>query len=262
MFARFGLRSSELEHIDKGDYTPEEYEGCIVELQRVNNWLGDARALRQTLLNEIERSGMHSFSVLDVGAGSGELLRGAAEWARRRKCDASFVGVELNARSARAIAEGSSSFAEINAVRGDALHLSFADATFDYAICSLLTHHFKDLQVVALLRELSRVTRRRIFVIDLHRHPVAYYFYTTVGRLFLHNRLLREDGALSILRSFKPAELFELAESGGLEEVKVERKFPYRLVLSARQSNTEESEFHIKRGEQSAKLTAYPGSVP
>ncbi len=53
MFARFGLRSCKLEHLDKGDYTPEEYEGCIVELQRVNNWLGDARALRRTLLNEI-----------------------------------------------------------------------------------------------------------------------------------------------------------------------------------------------------------------
>lgn len=258
MFARFGRRSCELEHLDKGDYTPEEYEGCIVELRRVNRWLGDARALRHTLLSEIEQADQHSFSLLDVGAGSGELLRGAADWARRRNCKASLVGVELNARSARAIAETSINFCEISAVRGDALRLSFADDTFDYAICSLLIHHFKDRQAVALLRELSRVTRRRIFVIDLHRHPVAYYFYTTVGRLFLHNRLLREDGALSILRSFKPAELFKLAESAGLEEVKVERKFPYRLVLSGRQRDLEESEFHFKGVGQSAKLTAYP----
>ncbi|MCA1603483.1 MAG: hypothetical protein LC776_18190, partial [Acidobacteria bacterium] len=43
MFARFRERSNDLEHLDIGDYTPEEYEGCIVELQRVNQWLGDAR---------------------------------------------------------------------------------------------------------------------------------------------------------------------------------------------------------------------------
>jgi hypothetical protein len=57
---------------------------------------------------------------------------------------------------------------------------------------------------VNLVKEMARVARRGIFVIDLHRNPVAYFFYTTIGRLFLHNRLIREDGALSILKSFTP----------------------------------------------------------
>ena len=260
MFTRFRQRSSDLEHLDKGDYTPEEYEGCIVELQRINRWLGDTRALRQTLLREIEESGRLSFSLLDVGAGSGELLRATADWARRKNRKAGLVGVELNPRSAMAIAEQSTNFSEISAVRGDALSLPFADATFDYSICSLLTHHFKDNQVVVLLRELSRVTHRKVFVIDLHRHPVAYFFYTSVGRLFLHNRLIREDGALSILRSFKPEELIKLAESAGLDEIRLERKFPYRLVLSARPGRDVGSEFQLISG-QSAKLVAHTEST-
>ena len=233
MFNRFRQRSYELEHLDKGDYTSEEYEGCIVELQRVNQWLGDARALRHSLLKEIERSGVSSFSVLDIGAGSGELLRVIGEWARNNNRPAELVGLELNARSAGAILDESRGFPEIRALRGDALQLPFADGAFDYAMCSLFTHHFKDDQVVTILEELSRVARRRIFVIDLHRHPVAYAFYTTVGHLFLHNRLIREDGALSILRSFKPGELFRLAREAELEEVYVKRAFPYRLVLAA-----------------------------
>jgi ubiquinone/menaquinone biosynthesis C-methylase UbiE len=185
------------------------------------------------LLKEIARVNLQSFSVIDVGAGSGELLRTIAGWARRAKRTACLTGVELNARSAEAIADESDGFAEISAVRGDAFQLPFADNTFDYAICSLFTHHFKDDSVEKLLRELSRVAARRIFVIDLHRHPVAYYFYTTIGRLFLHNRLIREDGALSILRSFKPKELQRLAQRAGLKSSSVERHFPYRLVLSA-----------------------------
>jgi len=237
MFDRFRQRSNELERLDKGDYTPEEYEDCIVELQRVNQWLGDASALRHTLLREIERSGSESFSVLDVGAGSGELLRVAADWARNNNKRARLVGLELNARSASAIREESQQFSEIAAIRGDAFRLPFADEEFDYAICSLFTHHFQDEQVITLLRELSRVARRRIFVIDLHRHAIAYYFYTTVGHLFLHNRLIREDGALSILRSFKPNELLKLAQLAGLERARVERHFPYRLVLAAAPSN-------------------------
>ncbi len=233
MFQRFRQRSYELEHLDIGDYTPEEYEGCIVELQRVNRWLGDESALRDSLLKEIERAGLRSFSVLDVGAGSGELLRVAAKWARETDRRASFVGLELNERSATAILEESPQFPEISSVRGDAFRLPFCEGEFDYAICSLFTHHFRDERVVDLLREMGRVAGRGIFVIDLHRDPVAYYFYTTVGRLFLHNRLIREDGALSILRSFKPDELERLGHAAGLSSVAVEKHFPSRLVLSA-----------------------------
>ena len=118
-------------------------------------------------------------------------------------------------------------------MRADAFQLPFADREFDYAMCSLFTHHFRDEDVIKILRELGRVAGRRIFVIDLHRKPVPYYFYTTIGKLFLHNRLIREDGALSILRSFTPPELEELAERAGLEGITISRIFPYRLVLSA-----------------------------
>ena len=234
MFRRFRNRSYKLEHIEIGDYTAEEYEGAIIELQRVNQWLGDARALEGSLLADIKRAGLQRFSVVDAGAGSGELMRVAAEWARQNKIQATLVGVELNARSAESILENSVNFPEINSVRGDALQLPFTDGAVDYAICSLFTHHFVDDDVVRVLNELSRVARRRIFVIDLYRHPIAYYLYTTLGRLILHTRLLREDGALSILRSFEPFELVRLAERAGLEDVSVTRRFPFRLVLSAK----------------------------
>lgn len=233
MFDRFKRRSYKLEHIDTGSYTPEEYEDCIGELQLVNRWMGDARSLKATLLREIEDQSLKSFSVLDVGAGSGELLRVTVTWARQTGRRVSAVGLELNERSAESINEESKRFDEITSVRGDALALPFSDSQFDYVICSLFTHHFVDEQVVQILREMSRVARRRIFVIDLHRHPIAYLLYTTLGKLVLHNRLLRHDGALSILRSFKAHELLELAQCAGLQDVWVERHFPYRLVLSA-----------------------------
>src|SRR2546427_8429387 len=233
MLERFRQRSYEIENIDKGTYTPAEYEGCIVELQRVNEWLGDAKALRGSLLKEIERQGLRSFSILDVGAGSGELLRVAAQWTRDTDRTASLIGLELNERSAQAILEASADFPEISSLQGSGLMLPFPDAAVDYVISSLTLHHFDDEGAVNLLREIGRVARRGIFVIDLHRNPVAYFFYTTLGHLFLHNRLIREDGALSILRSFKPRELEELGRQVGLASVKVERHFPSRLVLRA-----------------------------
>src|ERR1700754_36404 len=112
MFERFRRRSYEPEHIDLGDYTAEEYEGCMVELRRVNRWLGDALALRRSVLTQIERDCKSEFSLLDVGAGTGELLRETARWARERRMKAKLVGLELNERAAEGIVEESREFAE------------------------------------------------------------------------------------------------------------------------------------------------------
>ena len=240
MLDRFKQRSHRLEHIDTGNYTADEYEDCISELQFVNRWMGDAHSLKATLLREVELQQLTSFSILDLGAGSGELLRVAATWARQTHRRVRAVGLEMNVRMAESILEESERFDEISSVRGDALRLPFADAEFDYVICSLFTHHLLDDQVVQVLGEMSRVAKRRIFVIDLHRHPVAYLLYTTLGKIVLHNRLLRHDGALSILRSFKNDELLELAQRAGLRDIWIKRHFPYRLVLSAAAAVSEE----------------------
>ena len=223
-------RSEELEHLDTGDYTAAEYEGCLIELRRINRWMGDAGALRRTLLRSIKRNHSELLSVLDVGAGSGELLRVIARHACSINSKARLVGLELNARSAQAIREQSAAFDEIAAVRGDALCLPFADDTFDHVICSLFTHHFRDEQIVLLLREFARVARRSVTVIDLHRHALAYLLYTTLGRLVLRNRLVREDGALSIRRGFRVCELQSLASRAGFPDAEVTRRFPFRLV--------------------------------
>jgi len=233
MFEKFRHRSLEPENLDKGSYTAEEYEGCLVELRRVNEWLGDANALRDSLFKEIGRRDLRSFSVLDVGAGSGELLRVAAKWARETNREASLVGLDLNERSALAILEESAEFREISSIRANGFQLPFGDNSFDYVIQSLTLHHFDDAGAVQILREMARVARRRIFVIDLNRNPVAYFFYTTIGHLFLHNRLIREDGALSILKSFTPEEMEQIAQLAGLVNARVEKHFPSRLVLSA-----------------------------
>jgi ubiquinone/menaquinone biosynthesis C-methylase UbiE len=150
---------------------------------------------------------------------------------RARRVRGRLVGLDYNTRAAASMGEESKSYAEINVVRGDALALPFAAKTFDYAICSLFTHHFVNEKIVAVLAEMSRVARR-LFIIDLHRHPVAYLFYTTAGRMFLRNRLVREDGALSIRRGFRPDELRALAMKAKLTNIRVVRRFPYRLVLS------------------------------
>jgi ubiquinone/menaquinone biosynthesis C-methylase UbiE len=191
-------------------------------MKRINRFLGDTRALRLSLLNEINCETEGSLSVLDVGAGSGELLRTIEKWAK----NTFLVGAELNEEAARSMKKN-----KILSVQCDALELPFADDSFDYAISSLFLHHLNDEQVVRLFVEMNRVTRKKFFVIDLHRHPAAYFLYKAFSPLFLQ-RFTQEDGALSILKSFQPDELKDLANRANLKNAEVKRRAAFRIVLS------------------------------
>lgn len=171
--------------------------------------------------------------MLDVGAGSGELLRTCANFARKSDRTARLCGLELSERSASAILEESAGFTEVSAVRADALNMPFESGSFDYVICSLFTHHFCNEDIVKILSDMSRIARKKIFVIDLHRHPGASIMYKAFCAVFVKGILVKRDGALSIMRGFKPEELSRIAVAAGLSSAKVERHFPFRLVLGA-----------------------------
>lgn len=227
----FQTRSLKLERIDTGDYSAAEYDVCLSELRFINRWIGDTWALKKTLLREIETKDLREFSVLDVGAGSGELLREIAKFARKSNRQTKLVGLELNELSANSIVVESKNFPEISAIRGNALQLPFSDNSFDYIICSLFTHHFTDEKIVQILQEFNRVSRLGFYVIDLHRHFVAYGLYKAFCTIFRISKLVREDGSLSVLRGFKPNEMDDLARQSNLQNFSVINCFPFRLVL-------------------------------
>ena len=226
MFEQFRQRSLKPERLDTGDYTPEEYAKWHREMWFICRTFGEMRALRGSLLKEIKANPQNEVSILDVGAGSGELLRVVKKSATDTKL--LLVGAELSFEAAAAMANNSN---KILPVQCDALKSPFADNSFDYVFSSLFLHHLTDEQAIALLGEMNRVARKRFFVIDLHRHPVAYYFYKMVSPLFLQ-RFTQQDGALSILKSFRPDELLRLAYDAGCKDVSVTRSAAYRLVLS------------------------------
>jgi ubiquinone/menaquinone biosynthesis C-methylase UbiE len=228
MFTAFDKRSRKLERLDTGDYTREEYELWLKETKIINRWLGDSRALRLFLRNELETDPAEPVSIIDVGAGSGELLKAAHEILGN---NTSFlVGAELSSEAARTIGKRQNEFA-VDAVQCNALDLPFADKSFDFAISSLFLHHLDDDQAVVLIKEMDRVARKNFLIIDLHRHRAAYYLYRIFGPLLLQ-QFTMEDGSLSILRSYRPRELKQLAVSAAIADPVVKRRLAFRLTLS------------------------------
>jgi len=221
-------RARQEEQMDAPGLDPVIYERVLGDLARVNRWTFTASPVIAFLNRAVGKQ--RSFRLLDVGFGDGDILRAIARWARRRGIDAHLVGVDLNEKSLNAARRATPSDLAIDYRTGD-----YADQPdrFDFIISSQVTHHMSDAQLMAFLRHMEREARLGWLVCDLHRHGFAYRGYPLLARLMRVHRIVREDGQLSIARSFRPGEWRELVEQAGMSagDVRIVRRFPFRLCV-------------------------------
>lgn len=226
----FAERSRETELIDGSNYEPDEFIVSLADLRRINRYLGGQSALTRHLFPLIEASGAKRVRLLDVGTGGADIPVRIVEWARSRGIEIEFVVLDLNAIAAAEARVQTAGHPEIRVIRADAMHLPFADNSFDFVLASLFLHHFESPQAATLIRSFARVARRGLIINDLRRHPIAYYTIKLLTRIFTRNRLVRNDSAVSVLRGFTERDIGEIAVAASVK-LEVFRHFPYRLIL-------------------------------
>ena len=203
-----------------GGADPDAVARNLADLRRINRFFGAHRVVRSVLKGLVEPS--DSFSLLDVGAGSGDMVTTV------RSCYPRAHTVSLDLHSSHLQP------APGHRVAADAFQLPFREGAFDVVLCSLLLHEFSNERVRLLLHSLYRVAGRALVVLELHRHPLAYRFLPATSWLFRWSELTLHDGPVSVEAAFVPDELRQLASSAGLERVRVRRHLPwFRLSLVA-----------------------------
>lgn len=168
--------------------------------------------------------------ILDVGFGDGDMLRAIARWAARRKIPVALTGIDLNPRSIAAAAQRTPAELGIRYLTGD--YRSLGGEGWDVIISSLVAHHMTPAQLIAFLRFMDEEAARGWFVNDLHRHSLAWLGYPVLARLMGWHRIVREDGQLSIARSYRPAEWPPLLAAAQIDDARVFRAFPFRLCVA------------------------------
>lgn len=222
------MRVRQDEQMDDPALDPAVYDRVLADLARVNAW---TLAARPTLgfLARAARS-MPAFRLLDVGFGHGDMLRRIARWARRRGIAVDLVGVDLNPRSEPAARAAAPVWMGIDYRTGDYRRLP---GPFDFVISSLVAHHMTDDELIAFIRYMERQATRGWLINDLHRRAFPHRAFPLLARLLGVHRIVREDGRLSIARSFRPEDWREILAAAGVADgaARVVRCFPWRLCV-------------------------------
>jgi SAM-dependent methyltransferase len=212
----------------------EELRGCLHDIARVNRL---TLAYRPTIswIEEViaaHPSSAEPLRVVDVGCGSGDMLRRIDAWATKRGVPVALSGIDLNPDAIRAAREATPPTHQIEWIVGDAL-ANAAAGDIDVVICSLLTHHLTDPQIVRFLQWAERTTRLGWFVNDLHRKPVPYHVFRRWARFTNWHPFVKNDGAVSIRRSFVVEDWKRLCAAAGLhaKALSIKEHRPARLCV-------------------------------
>ena len=226
----FQSRIDEIELLDAGYGTPHDVAANLAEMARLNHWLGGYRALTHYLYPRLAACA-GPVTLLDLGTGSADLPVRLAAWAGRRGIDLHAWGLDRAPRHLSVAAARIRGCPGAAVLAADAGRLPFAPASADFVISSLFMHHFAPGELAAWLRDAAAVARVSLIMSDLVRSRAAYVAFRLLPPLVAGNFLTRHDGAVSIRRAYRPAELQAIARAAGLSQARVYVHWPWRMTL-------------------------------
>ncbi len=201
-------------------------ERSIRNIARSNTWFGGRAAARAGLREAMRYLPRGAVSLLDLGAGAGDLGLMATRWATRRGIPLQVIGLERHPVVARIGAR-----AGLPMVLGTGLALPFPDRGLDLVLLSQVLHHFDERDAMLMLQECARVARHAVIVADLVPSRAAEWAFGVASRLLRFDPWTRADGRLSLRRGFRRRGLEHTFGAAGLTGVHI-RQIPFARIVA------------------------------
>ena len=230
------IRSDAPEIMDDFDMKGEILRDALDKIASINKLLGGNKVTLdgvKTLLKGIDRTA--NIRILDVGCGNGDMLRTLADFGVRSGYNLSLYGIDANAFTIQHASALSGDYTNISYHCEDIFRENLPAPNFDIILCTLTLHHFKDDEILSLLRFFHAHANLGIVINDLHRSKLAYYLFTALCYVFGLNDMSREDGLVSILRGFKRKDLEHYTKTLQLRKVSIKWRwaFRYQWIISS-----------------------------
>jgi 2-polyprenyl-3-methyl-5-hydroxy-6-metoxy-1,4-benzoquinol methylase len=226
------IRLREPELMDSPDLDRTWHHEALDGLRRINSWSLTARQFAAPLAGWAAPG--DRLRVLDLACGGGDVVLALETRARRSGlrllidgCDISERAIEYARKRARR--SGSRArFFPCDVLKGP------LPKEYDVLISSLFLHHLVEGDALALIRRMAGACRLGLLVSDLERRPAGYWLAVVAPRFLSRSVVVHTDSVRSVRASFTLDELDGLLRQAGLNDYKVARRWPCRMLLSWR----------------------------
>jgi hypothetical protein len=189
------------EVLDEPGVSPALVARSHVDIARANALFGGTRAVIARVRAIAPRL-PEAPLVVDVGAGSGDILDAVCETLRKTGRRPRPVAIDVAVSLAPAVRLRGSHF-----ICASIFALPLPTACADLVIAAQILHHFPPEALPTIITELHRVARQAVLISDLQRSWLAAAgLWATSFPLGFHP-VSRHDGVVSVLRGFAPHEL-------------------------------------------------------
>lgn len=229
MFIDTKYRTNEPEIMDDFSLEGEELRDALDKIAKINQLLGGNKLTLNGLKNLLSQNNKtQSITIVDVGCGNGDMLRKIADYGSENGYNFNLIGVDANAFTVNHAIKLSANYKNISYLCEDIFIMDFEKLNCDVFLCTLTLHHFKDNEIVQLLRTFKENSNLGMVINDLQRSATAYRLFQLLCVTFQLNSMSREDGLVSILRGFKKQELIAFSEKLNFKNYTIQWKWAFR----------------------------------
>lgn len=229
----FTRRSYQSELMDDLTCGGEVVRQTLSELETINALLGGNQVTINALSRILSASRERSFSIVDVGCGSGEVLRQVRKWSRKKGLELTLTGVDANPNIIDYARAHTPTDMRIDYEVRDIFSPEFDLSRFDIVVGTLFFHHFTEEELIRFFTRVRENVSIGLIVNDIHRHPLAYHSIRFLTRLLSRSPMVRHDAPVSVLRAFNREEVSGVIRKAGFSQISLRWMWAFRWQVIA-----------------------------
>jgi 2-polyprenyl-3-methyl-5-hydroxy-6-metoxy-1,4-benzoquinol methylase len=216
-------------------------EGLVTALDdiaRINQLLGGNSVTLdgvKTLIKDFPKD--KTITIIDFGCGSGDMLRMLSKFGTENNLKFNLIGIDANEATIRHAEKCSDGFYNITYLAENIFLYDFSKFSIDIALITLTLHHFKDYEIIKIMKVIFNLVKKGIVVNDLQRSKLAYRLFQAIIFIFRLEKMTANDGLISILRGFKKEDLEKFSKNLGIKKYSIRWKWAFRYQWIIEKNN-------------------------
>jgi 2-polyprenyl-3-methyl-5-hydroxy-6-metoxy-1,4-benzoquinol methylase len=232
-------RSSAAEIMDNLESSGPDLHQALRELETINYLLGGNYVTLNGIKQLIEGSDISNpITIVDLGCGSGDMLRWIRRWLEKKKIKAHLKGIDANPNVVKYATAHTPASCEIVYETINIFSEEFKAQKFDIVTGTLFFHHFTNAELIDFFKQLRTQTSVGLIINDIHRHWFSYYSIKWLTKFFSKSAMVKHDAAQSVLRAFTKDDWVDILRLSGITHYRIKWcwAFRWQVIIFSRKN--------------------------